>query len=488
MEVSMLTHLSHDQIGDKSMDVQTLTLADAQSNNTPPLSRANVRLFDALHHLVTTLTLPGSLDEMLNALVTLVMQSIAINLCVIQLKDKASDQLKIHTCVPDSDEQHIFCQPVTIDAVLWDRFCVCMRRGQLPRLDAQELEALNPLKNVRYKTLLPVPLIAGGEVLGLINCYANSALFCNPDEQLVLLTIANQAALAIKHRLYVAEDADLHQTRVRALLDDLFTGEMAAEDALIRRAHALGCDLAGPHAVTVVEAALENVPSRSDQPGSLAPEEYQIAYEGMAQQLRYSIQTYCPGSLIAERDHQLVCLLSLHNVTTIEQVKASLSKTMQRIERELRIEITAGLGNVGNTMSEYRRSFAEAHEALELGHYLRKTGCIHFNDLGVLRYIHKFAQIDTLCDRYQEQVALIVEYDQRKKANLLDTLEMYLECGGNMARTSSLLDVHRNTLLQRIDRLHKLCELDLEAVSNRLPLLLAIKVHKMRTRCTIEPC
>jgi sugar diacid utilization regulator len=484
MEVSMLTHLSRDQLGNKSMDVQTLTLADAQSA-TSALSRAKVNLFDALHHLVTTLTLPGSFDDMLEALATLVMQSIAIDLCVIQLKDKASNHFTIHTHIPDFNDKQVFSQPVTIDAALRERLCVCMIRGQLPRLNAQELAALNPLKNIRYKTLLPIPLIAGGEVLGLINCYASSALFCNPDEQLVLLTMANQAALAIRHRMYVAEDATAHKTRVRALLDDLFASEPVAEEALVRCAHVLGCDLARPHVVALVEAAFEDMPSRPGQFDLVTPAERQILYEGIAGQLKRGVQECYPGSLIAERDHQITCLLSLHDVAAIEQINACLSGTMQHIERELHIEVTAGIGNPCDTISGYRRSYAEANEALELGHYLRKTGCIHFDDLGVLRYIHKFAQTDTLCDRYLEQVALIVEYDQRKKANLLDTLEMYLECGGNMARTSSLLAVHRNTLLQRIDRLHKLCELDLELVSNRLPLLIAIKVHKMRSHCTM---
>jgi DNA-binding PucR family transcriptional regulator len=96
------------------------------------------------------------------------------------------------------------------------------------------------------------------------------------------------------------------------------------------------------------------------------------------------------------------------------------------------------------------------------------------NELGVFCYIHKFAQTDALCDLYLGQVAIVIEYDQRKKANLLDTLEMYLACGGNMAKTSSPLDVHRNTLLQRIDRLQKLCVLDPELVSNSFPLLIAI--------------
>ena len=64
--------------------------------------------------------------------------------------------------------------------------------------------------------------------------------------------------------------------------------------------------------------------------------------------------------------------------------------------------------------------------------------------------------------------------------NLLDTVEMYLECGGNVAKTSSHLDVHRNTLLQHLERLQKLCKLDLEHCQHRLPLLMALKIYKLR--------
>jgi sugar diacid utilization regulator len=486
MEVGMLAHLSHEHINNKSTDLQTITLADLQSDAVP-FARAKVKLFDALNHLVTTLTLPGSLDDMLDALATLAMQSIEMDLCIIQLKAKAGDQLKIHSRMPDFDDKRVFIKPVAIEAALWERLYFCMIRGQLPQLDEQELEALNPLKNLQYKTLLPIPLIVGGEVLGLINCYASVALLCSPDEQLVLLTIANQAALAIKHRMCIAEDVSNYKTQVRAFLDDLFSAESMVEESLSRRAHLLGCDLSRAHMVVIAELTeIENV---SSQPGAfnrLRPEERQIFYEGVTEQFKRCVQERYPGSLIAERDHQLICLFCMHDghdTAATERANAYLSRTIQHIEQELHVGITAGVGNPCCTIGEYRRGYAEAYEALELGQSLHKNSCTHFNELGVFRYIHRFAQADTLCDRYLEQVALIVEYDQRKKANLLDTLEMYLECGGNMAKTSSLLDVHRNTLLQRIDRLQKLCMLDLESVPNRLPLLVAIKVHKMRTHC-----
>lgn len=97
--------------------------------------------------------------------------------------------------------------------------------------------------------------------------------------------------------------------------------------------------------------------------------------------------------------------------------------------------------------------------------------------------IYHFASQNPLCDQYQDQIASIVEYDRRKKTNLLDTLETYLECGSNVAKTSIKLELHRNTLLQRLERLQKLSALDVEHGQSRLALLLAIKVHKLRSRC-----
>ncbi len=89
--------------------------------------------------------------------------------------------------------------------------------------------------------------------------------------------------------------------------------------------------------------------------------------------------------------------------------------------------------------------------------------------------------MNTIHDQYQYQIDLIVDYDRHKKTNLLDTLETYLEFGGNVTKTSSHLDVHRNTLLQRLERLQKLCKLALEKCQHRLPLLVALKIHKLRT-------
>ena len=88
--------------------------------------------------------------------------------------------------------------------------------------------------------------------------------------------------------------------------------------------------------------------------------------------------------------------------------------------------------------------------------------------------------MDDLRDMYQDQIARIASYDRRKNTDLLMTLETYLECAGNLTKTSERLFVHRNTLIQRLERIQSLCEVDLQDRANWLTLQIAIKVYKLR--------
>ncbi|HEY7414675.1 MAG TPA: helix-turn-helix domain-containing protein, partial [Ktedonobacteraceae bacterium] len=343
--------------------------------------------------------------------------------------------------------------------------------------------ALNPLKNVQYETLLPIPLIVGNEIIGLINCYASAPLHYQEDDQLMLLTLANQAALAIKHRLFVEEEDIAHKARSKAFIDDLLSGNPLMDDTLCRRAHTLGLDLTRPHAVALIEVTDSNESTSETEPNEVTLlAEHSRLYEDNVEFLQQQIQTHYPGSFVTEREGVFVCLLCLGDNSSPEQLTDWLESIAQQIQFTHHVRLTAGVSNACDTIGDYRRGYAEASEALDVGASIcHERGCIHFNTLGAYRYIYHFAHTDILRDHYQEQVTVVADYDQRKKTTLLDTLEAYLECGCNIARAATQLDIHRNTLLQRMERVQKLCTLDLEQVQNRLPLLIALKVHKLRT-------
>lgn len=465
-------------LSDTPMAIERASLAQTQDNHVLPAVTA-LNLSDVLRHLVRLLVQPLSLDEMLSSLANAMRQAANIDLCAILLMEQG--QLVLHTCAPDLRNRRVVIAPVKVGLDLWERLRDPWLPGQLPVLTPGECASLNPLKNVQYATLLPLPLIVGNEYVGLMNCYSSKGFDWSADEQLLAATIASQVALAIKHFQHVEADILTQKNMVRSLFDDLFSGNEGLEESLYRRASFLGGDLTRPHVVVTMEISSLG-PAHGADRGMI--ETGRVAfYRQLMNLLGQRLHAKYPAALVGERERTLIALLPVGEVAPLEHITDWLDELVRQARAEQQVSLSVGVGNPCYGLDEYRRGYAEASEALEIGLFLnQESGAMQFNALGVYRYIYKFARTDTLRDEYQQQILSIADYDQRKGTHLLETLEVYLESGGNTARTYNQLHIHRNTMLQRMERLQALCTIDLEALEHRLPLLVALKVYKLRAR------
>ncbi|MEO6893344.1 MAG: GAF domain-containing protein [Ktedonobacteraceae bacterium] len=442
-------------------------------------TQRKLRVLASLSILSQTISSGLYLDDMLRSLATLTVQIMGADLCVIMLMDQARGRLTIRATSPTLNERALDGQHIEVDRQALETLQDYSTRGQLPEAEMQVLERFNPLKDGQHKALLSMPLIAGTEHLGLLNCYFRKTRRPTGEDHTLLSTIANQAAMAIKNSHLV--DMLAQKNLVKGFFDDLLTGSYDSEDALRQRAHFLGCDLAKPHTVAMI--ALAPCDDKSDlDPALLTEDERLAAHKHACSQVRRRIQDSYPGSLVYEQEHTLTCIVCLSKDPGGTRLKTWLRDLARQIRAEQRMRLSIGVGNVCQSINDYRRGGAEASEALHMGQSLEHDGGVtHFNDLGVYRYLYKIARMDDLRDMYQEEIARIATYDRRKGTDLLDTLETYLECAGNLTRTSTRLFVHRNTLIQRLERLQSICEIDLQERSNWLTLQVAMKVYKLRT-------
>ncbi len=471
------------------------------------------------------------LDDMLRSLATLTVQIMEVDLCVIMLMDQIHERdseaarhqtwrLTVRAISPNLNDRAQF-QSVDIDpqTLEWLRELHEKPYSQ-ERMSVQidqdgydtTLERLNPLKDTQYRSLISAPLIAGTEQLGLINCYSNKQRRFSAEDQTLLATIANQAAIAIKNSYLVNQLAQ--KNLVKGFFDDLIQGSSDSDDSLRQRAHFLGCDLTKPHVPVIIEIAYldrhwdhsasaqkngkQDRKRSSDFREALTTTEgnsyiqgasLQAAYKRMCTIVRRRIQDSYSNSVFYEHENMVTCIIPLARDSSIVRLKLWLEDFIHQMFNEYDVYLSVGVGNACQHISDYRRGFAEANEALQMGQDLneqngnaskRQPFVTHFNDLGVYRYLYKIAHMDDLRDVYQDQIAHIVNYDRRKNTDLLDTLETYLECAGNLTKTADRLFVHRNTLIQRLERLQSLCDIDIQDRSNWLTLQVAIKVYKLR--------
>lgn len=470
------------------------------------------------------------LEDMLRSLATLTVQLMEVDLCVIMLMDQIRERdlessrqgrrLTVRATSPNLNDRGQF-RPIDVDRSTLERLrdyndLQQTRNGKPIPADMEQenehtLERLNPLKDTQYRTLITAPLITGTEQLGLINCYGNKTRRFSTEDQTLLTTIANQVAIAIKNSYLVNQLAQ--KNLVKGFFDDLMQGTTDSEDSLRQRAHFLGCDLTRPHAAAMLEithvetrwdeTAAANKGSKAERTRTSGNDDtniyppavtLQAIYKRMSGIIRRRIQDSYAGSIFCEHENLITCIVPLSKDPNGTRLKTWLTELAQQMHDEYDVYLSIGIGNTCQHVSDYQRGFAEASEALQMGQNLHDTRgnedkhstlVTHFNDLGVYRYLYKIAHMDNLRDVYQDQIALIDSYDHRKNTDLLDTLETYLECAGNLTKTSERLYVHRNTLIQRLERLQSLCEVDLQERGNWLTLQVAIKVYKLRNNAEV---
>lgn len=405
--------------------------------------------------------------EVLRSLANQTLQIMHADLCTIVLQDADSEQPSIHAIAPQFNRFNITSAPFEGNGSDFMLNTLAIGGEEHGKSGRATLQAL-----------LSSPLVVGAEILGQVNCYS-----CDMDrygiiEQHLLKIIANQVALILKNIRYQS------LLRKRNLVSDFFqglqTGSRDLEDELRQRAEYLGCDLDKPHTIAVIEIA-HNPQSPRRQWKDQTEETPEQEFEHLGKLLQRRILSSFPGSLIHNKENMLTCLLHVSKDPAAIRLPAWLHELAGEFLSEHNAILSIGIGNVCQSLKDYQNGFAEASEALQMGSKLKSEDRVtHFNDLGVYRYLYKITRMDGLRDIYQDLVARIAVYDQRKNTDLLDTLEIYLEYAGNLTKTSNHLFVHRNTLIQRLERLQSLCDVNLQDRSNWLTLQVAIKVYRLR--------
>jgi purine catabolism regulator len=144
--------------------------------------------------------------------------------------------------------------------------------------------------------------------------------------------------------------------------------------------------------------------------------------------------------------------------------------------------VSSGISRPTRGLSTLRETYREAKDALsianELGDHEKTT---FYGDLKLYQLLLalKERSLDHMKRFFAETLGPLVEHDERKQGDLIRTLEGFFEANGNLAKAATELDVHRNTLVYRLEQISRLTSLDLDDADNRLILNLALKIQRV---------
>ncbi|PAB57397.1 PucR family transcriptional regulator [Anaeromicrobium sediminis] len=143
---------------------------------------------------------------------------------------------------------------------------------------------------------------------------------------------------------------------------------------------------------------------------------------------------------------------------------------------DLHKNFSIGIGRFYENSRELYKSYREALKSSKKA--INKT-IVHYDDLGIYRILSYEELKGELSEFYKEMLEPLVTYDKEKNSQLVDTLEEYFKCKGNLKRMSENMYTHYNTVIYRMQRIKEITDVDFEDYNNILNMQIALKVYEM---------
>lgn len=154
---------------------------------------------------------------------------------------------------------------------------------------------------------------------------------------------------------------------------------------------------------------------------------------------------------------------------------------VQKTEESLGgLMVHCGIGGVAKNIMGINHYFNQASESLRL---INKSPSLkkvcHFDDFVVHNFLEE--NIDNISMRryFENTLGELYKYDIKNEADLLNTLESWIENNLNISKTSRSLFTHRNTVLYRIERISEILNADLKDSNELLKYQLALKIYRL---------
>lgn len=127
-----------------------------------------------------------------------------------------------------------------------------------------------------------------------------------------------------------------------------------------------------------------------------------------------------------------------------------------------------------------RRSYDGAREAIQVSTAMgQQEGVVAFDELGMLHWLYHLPPHLRDENAYLNQLDKLAAYDASHNTELVKTLEGYLDHGGALLETAEALFIHRNTVIHRLQRIQRVCGVDLRDPLERLNLHIAVKAARL---------
>jgi len=308
----------------------------------------------------------------------------------------------------------------------------------------------------------------------LIAAYAN-----RPIPELAETTLSFAQKLITLDRLRERDVAALERRMRVGLLDDLVSGIGSGRDLGERMAYH-GLDASAWWRVAVLD--IEDVTGRHSRASDRTEEQIQELKTALLESAERFLGDHGLPYLTVPKSDTVVALIQFGDTD-----RAAAERTLTPLSRTIELEVgsitvSIGVSAPGRGPVAAASAFRQALEAVDFAKRRGGQRIRFFDQLHPEERLLETQSFEALTAIYEDTVAPLVEHDRRRNSHLVDTLRAYLATDRSVGAAAASLNMHRNTLTKRLERIEALLGLSLTANDDLVSLTLGLRAWELLER------
>ncbi|MEH6944879.1 helix-turn-helix domain-containing protein [Bacillus sp. JJ722] len=249
-------------------------------------------------------------------------------------------------------------------------------------------------------------------------------------------------------------------------LYDLILG-LELEEDLLRRGRFLKFDFRNSYHILILSPSAEsnNSELNSNQTNQIL------------EKIRYSLGVSSLPLSIVHGEKLIVLTQSSQTAGIAKDILASYKKYSSGFNA------TIGISNSVKEPPEYAKGYSDAKKAAEFAHLFgRQNEIIYYDDLGIIGVLFESNNFESMKLYSEKYLGTLIEYDTIHNADLIKSLQAFLDNESVIQSSATQLHVHYNTLRYRLNRIEDITGLSLSNTQNKLNLRISLMIHQLLTK------
>lgn len=363
-------------------------------------------------------------------------------------------------------------------------------QGILPLRKETYIETHDPMfqkfqmVEIKDQTILQLPVL---QVLGDAQGYIFVLL---PRKTSVDSYLTQYRVNVLEHSattiaLWLSRKNAVEDTKMRLRSDfvqELAKGEFVSSDQASSRAKLLGYNIKLPY-VSIVgyPENLEVLFRKRKQDDDSFEHWLENMIRYIEEEIYYAAQSLKREVMMTYQGEQLLIFLEIPSKTENENATNFLDLVERRLGNLLpEVIISWGIGNYSEDFNGFAESYQHANVALNIGRRKKGTGNrMMYEKTRVDRVLLNLAQNNEMKEVIMSTIEPLVQYDNQRNMDLIETFSVYNQFQGNVSQTARSMNLHRQSLLYRLRKIESLTGLSLIDPEDLFLLDLSIKTWKL---------